>query len=57
VLIHGHEPCPDGYRAPNGRQIILDCCGRPACYAILSPGEKLTQAHVVERIERVEPSP
>jgi len=28
VLVHGHEPCPEGYRAPNARQIILDC-GHP----------------------------
>jgi hypothetical protein len=54
VLIHGHEPCPEGFRAPNGRQIILDCCGQPACYVILPANGKLTHAQVVERIQRVE---
>jgi hypothetical protein len=53
VLIHGHEPCPTGFRAPNSRQIIIDCCNQPACYVILRPGDRLTQAHIVEHIEMV----
>lgn len=53
VLIHGHEPCPTGYRAPNSRQIIIDCCSQPACYVILKPGDNLTQANIVERILQV----
>ena len=30
VLIHGHEPCPQGLLVPNDTQIILDCCGPEA---------------------------
>lgn len=51
VLIHGHEPCAEGYAVPNGLQIILDCCGEPACYAILPTGRELSHAEIVERIE------
>ena len=54
MLIHGHEPCPEGFRTPNKRQVIIDCCGQPACYLLLAPGEKWTHDQVVERIRRVE---
>ena len=50
LLIHGHEPCSDGYCVPNPRQIILDCCGDRACYLMLPTGEPLTQNQVVQRI-------
>lgn len=53
VLIHGHEPCPQGYQAPNDYQIILDCCGDPACYLLLPTGERLTHAEMVARIQRL----
>jgi hypothetical protein len=54
VLINGHEPCPEGYAAPNAHQVILDCCSDTACYVILPTGRQWTQAEVVERIERLE---
>jgi hypothetical protein len=50
VLIHGHEPCEDGFSAPNSRQVILDGCCSHAAYLILPVGPKLTQADVVARI-------
>jgi hypothetical protein len=50
VLIHGHEPCEEGFSAPNKRQIILDGCCSHAAYLILPVGPKLTQADVVSRI-------
>ena len=53
VLINGHEPCPDGFSVPNPHQIILDCCGDKAAYAILPLGLELTQAEIVERIHRL----
>jgi hypothetical protein len=53
VLIHGHEPCPEGCKVPNDVQIILDCCGRPATYLILPTGEQLDHAQIAERIERL----
>lgn len=31
LLIHGHEPCPDGYRVANSRQLILDSSRTPGC--------------------------
>jgi hypothetical protein len=50
VLIHGHEPCEDGYSAPNKRQVILDGCCSHAAYLILPVGPKLTHAEVIARI-------
>jgi len=51
VLIHGHEPCAEGYNAVNQVQLILDCCGEKACYVILPTGHVWTQAEVINRIE------
>jgi hypothetical protein len=53
VLIHGHEPCPDGFLTPNKTQIILDCCSDKGCYAILPVGPELSQADVLARIQRL----
>jgi hypothetical protein len=50
VLIHGHEPCEEGYSAPNKRQVILDGCCSHAAYLILPVGPKLTHAEVISRI-------
>ncbi len=50
ILIHGHEPCSQGFCVPNTRQIILDCCGMNACYLILPIGQRFTHADVVKRI-------
>ena len=50
VLIHGHEPCADGFRVPNDLQIILDCCNEKAHYLILPTTGELSHAQVVERI-------
>lgn len=55
LLIHGHEPCSDGYSAPNARQVILDGCGCHASYLTLPIGPKLTQADVLSRIARLHP--
>jgi hypothetical protein len=51
VLIHGHEPCSEGYRVPNSRQVILDCVGPHAHYVLLPVSEVLTQAQVVAAIK------
>ena len=49
-LIHGHEPCADGYAAPNPQQIILDCCSQNACCLLLSLDETLTHQQLLQRI-------
>jgi hypothetical protein len=51
VLIHGHDPCPEGYRVPNDTQIILDCCADKATYLILPTGAELTHKEIVDRIQ------
>jgi hypothetical protein len=53
VLLNGHEPCPQGFGTPNSRQVIIDCCGQRACYAILPTGGQLSQADVVARIQKL----
>jgi hypothetical protein len=54
VLIHGHEPCSDGYAVPNPHQVIIDCCGDRACYLLLPTDRVWTQEEVVERIQWLE---
>lgn len=51
VLIHGHEPCAEGYRVPNDTQVILDCCCDKPHYLILPATEELSHAEVVKRIK------
>lgn len=53
VLIHGHDPCPEGFRVANDTQIILDCCGEKACVVLLPVGPELTQQQVAGRIKRL----
>ncbi len=50
VLINGHEPCAEGFFAPNQRQILLDCCGDRACYVILSTDREWTHAEILGQI-------
>jgi hypothetical protein len=42
VLVHGHEPCPEGVKVPNNVQIILDCCNPSAAYALVPTKGRLT---------------
>ena len=48
LLIHGHEPCPQGFATPNDTQVILDCCGPRASYLLLPVSEPLTHADLVD---------
>jgi hypothetical protein len=54
VLINGHEPCYEGFAAPNEFQIILDCCGQPAAYVTLPVGMELSHAEIMERVKKLE---
>ena len=53
VLIHGHEPCPNGYSVPNSRQVIIDSHANKACYIMLPVGKRLSQEDVVKRIKKL----
>jgi hypothetical protein len=53
LLIHGHEPCRDGYLVPNTRQIILDSSQATACCLLLSVNEPVCQKQLVTRICRL----
>ena len=54
LLITGHEPCREGFVAPNDLQIILDCCGDKAAYVILPVGVELSHAEIMRRVEFLE---
>jgi hypothetical protein len=54
ILINGHEPCYEGFIAPNDLQIILDCCGQPAAYVILPLAEELSHEEIMERVRKLE---
>jgi hypothetical protein len=51
VLINGHEPCLEGFNAPNEHQVIVDCCSDRGAYLILPTAEQLDQAEILERIK------
>jgi hypothetical protein len=55
ILIHGHEPCLDGFRAPNDRQLILDGQGDRACYVLVPLDGPLTHEELVRAVRRVNP--
>ncbi len=41
LLVSGHIPCEQGYDLPSPRQLILDCLGCPAAYALLPANRPL----------------
>jgi hypothetical protein len=47
LLVTGHIPCERGFDTPNGRQVILDCLGSPACYCLFPADRPLTHAELV----------
>ena len=51
VLINGHEPCPQGFSAPNDTQIIVDCCGPQASYLLLAVDRPWTHAKVLRQVQ------
>ncbi|MGD9644761.1 MAG: metallophosphoesterase [Pirellulales bacterium] len=53
IMIHGHDPCPTGFRVPNDRQIILDCCAEKATYLIVPVAGQPSHAELVERIRKL----
>ena len=53
VLISGHEPCPEGFNAPNDFQIIIDCCADRASYVILPTDREFSHAEILERIKKL----
>jgi hypothetical protein len=54
VLIHGHQPCINGYEVPNSIQIILDCCGDQAAYLLLPLDRHLSHTEIVQRVRLLE---
>ena len=55
VLLHGHEPCAEGFRAPNDQQIILDCCCNTGYVALVPTKGPVDHATVMKSLRRLEP--
>jgi hypothetical protein len=53
LLVNGHEPCSEGFLVPNPTQIILDCCADKPSYLLLPTDQELSQAEMVQRIQRL----
>jgi hypothetical protein len=47
LLITGHIPCERGFDVPNGKQLILDSLGTPACYCLFPADRPLTRDELV----------
>jgi hypothetical protein len=46
-LITGHIPCPEGYAAPNEKQLIVDALGSPACCCLFPADRVVTYRDLV----------
>ena len=53
VLVVGHQPCPEGFRVPNSRHIILDSMHDRGCYLLLPLDKDLSQQDIVGRITHI----
>jgi hypothetical protein len=54
ILITGHEPCQEGFDAPNELQIILDCCSNNASYLILPTDRELSHAEMLKLVRKLQ---
>ncbi len=52
-LISGHIPSEQGFRVPNGRQIVLDALGSPACSILFPTDAATTQEALLGRIRQL----
>jgi hypothetical protein len=43
----------NGFNVPNDKQIILDCCGRRACYLILPLDREYSQTEMIDLIGHI----
>jgi hypothetical protein len=53
TLIHGHEPCSEGYSVPNETQIILDCCGEKASYLLVPLSRGFSHDELVAQVQKL----
>jgi hypothetical protein len=53
-LISGHIACDAGFVFPNSRQLILDCCDRPAAYALLSANRPISAEEFHASVRMIE---
>ena len=52
-LVTGHVPCPDGFTVANERQVILDCLGTPAAYALFPTDRPLELSDLVASVRTI----
>jgi hypothetical protein len=53
VVINGHEPCSEGFMAPNPYQVIVDSCNDNGCYLILGTDREWAHEDIVRQIHRL----
>jgi hypothetical protein len=54
LLITGHEPCLEGFHAPNELQIVLDCCSDAGGYLILPTDRPLSHAEILKLVRKLQ---
>lgn len=50
VLVHGHEPCEQGYQVPNSVQLILDCAGDKGTYLLVPTDRGYSHDELAARV-------
>jgi hypothetical protein len=53
LLVTGHIPCEGGFATPNGRQMILDCAGDPACFCLFPTDRPLDHSQLVACVAKL----
>ncbi len=53
ILVTGHDPAMDGYRFPNSRQVVLDCCGPSACCMLVPTDGAVTLENHRQYVQRL----
>jgi hypothetical protein len=53
LIVTGHIPAPNGFEAPNDRQLILDSQGMSACYCLFPTDRPLLHADLLGFVQRL----
>jgi hypothetical protein len=56
LFVTGHQPCDDGFRQANHRQIIVDGTKSNACYCLFSATQPMTIESLVTSVRRIDPN-
>jgi hypothetical protein len=51
--VTGHIPCENGFATPGNQQLVLDCCGEPACYCLFRTDQPIDHARLVAGVAKL----